>query len=60
MYQEKLRKSNLAKQTASIASEDSAIKVDTTDSTRHRQGYSYENGATGFSDYEKKGKVYRE
>ena len=40
------------KKTASIASEDSAIKVDTVDNTRHRQGYNYENGATGFDEYD--------
>jgi hypothetical protein len=40
-----------AKKTASIASEDSAIKVDTVDSSRQRQAFSYEkelDGATGY------------
>ncbi|XP_053382854.1 uncharacterized protein LOC123540362 isoform X3 [Mercenaria mercenaria] len=58
LYRDNLKKSTKsAKKTASIASEDSAIKVDTTDS-RQRQAFSYEkelDGASGYDRNDRKG-----
>ena len=54
MYKDNLKQSTLsAKKTGSIASEDSAIKLDTTE-TRQRQAFSYEkesDGARGYGEY---------